>query len=209
MGTQSGASPSAKTICLKPLLEHQHVPDLGLPRRTGLVRLPEGGNFSLVENPLSSDPVRGEEVFCPGAEGLLPEPLIDRDGESLLGAIHQFLWHVLIENVPKDELSPGIVPKEVIRKGPGKGDHIPVQEGDSRLQGDRHGGPVHLGEDVIRVVEQKVGQHRLPERGQVRISLQGAAGVEKACGVGCRTENAGIPHQAPAEVPGRQQAGRS
>src|SRR5437867_1922468 len=108
-----------------------------------------------------AEPGRTEKIARPVAERSA-EPGRRRDGEADFLPIDQLTWHAAIQRLPKDPLSPPVADLEAARKSPAELHQTVVEQGDPRLEADRHAGPVHLGQEVVWQVTALVREHHPP-----------------------------------------------
>src|SRR2546427_8122932 len=88
-----------------PCLKHQNGPERGLPIPGAVEMLaPPAADRRRLEYSLSRQAPLIEEEFCPIAQ-LVPEPGLDRHGETHLRPIDQFARHVAVEHTPQEALA--------------------------------------------------------------------------------------------------------
>src|SRR5207302_10936363 len=88
-----------------PCLKHQNGPERGLPIPLAVEMLaPPCADHRRLEYPLSRQAPLIEEVFGPVAQ-LVPEPGLDRHGETHLRPIDQLARHVPVQHTPQETLA--------------------------------------------------------------------------------------------------------
>src|SRR5438132_2276800 len=96
-----------------------------------------------------------EEEFRPIAQ-LVPEPGLDRHGETHLRPIHQFARHVAVEHTPQETLAHAVPSLHRREQRPAEGNKSMIEQRYPRFERNRHRRPVDLGQDVVRQISERI-----------------------------------------------------
>ncbi|MNI51716.1 hypothetical protein D3C73_1064550 [compost metagenome] len=80
-------------------------------------------------------------------------------GEAALGAVHQRLRHMAMQHLAQQPFTGVAAHLVLMRQAPGKFIDAVVDERHARLQAHRHGGAIHLDQDVVGQIGDRVQLH--------------------------------------------------
>ena len=89
------------------------------------------------------------------------QPGVDGHRKALLGPLDELTRHVLVQHLPQQPLALAVAQLQRLRQPPGKLHHPVIQEGHAAFQRHAHRGPVHLHQDVVGHVGQRIQRHHL------------------------------------------------
>src|SRR6478672_13754917 len=133
--------------------------------------LPARLNDAGIEPALRTDRAGVEQVLGPWPQGPL-YPLSDGDAEAGLRPVDQLARDKVVEELADDLLSLAVTNLEIERNPRGKLGYAMVKEGHAGLERHRHGRAIHLHEDVVGQIADRIAIHHARRVGCARAGVE-------------------------------------